>query len=59
MSNHVLMDHNKAEELAKSLKSDDPEWDYKAVPCAEGSSDKGTLSCIEVYDETGVLLGRL
>lgn len=50
---HTLLDPKKAEDLAKSLKKDDPEWDYKPV------HEDGKFSFIEVYDETGAKVGVL
>ncbi len=49
-----LFKPEKAEQVAKNLKKDDPEWDYKVVHDPKG---KG-YSFIEIYDEDGGFVGH-
>lgn len=49
----ILLGHDKAQALAESLKKDDPTWDYQVV------KDNDLFSHIDVYDEAGLLVGKL
>lgn len=50
-----LMAPKKAEEVAKELQKADPDWKYVVKHDPKG---KG-FSFIEIYDESGVLVGKV
>ena len=54
MSPKSLFAQEKAEKLAKMMKTNDPEWDYIVVP----SKETGYFF-IEVYDERKHLIGSV
>jgi len=52
---HQLFTKEKAEETAKMMKENDPEWNYVVVHDPKGTG----WSFIEIYDEENHLLGKV
>lgn len=51
----TLMTKEQAITKAAELKAGDPDWDYRPVHCPKGTG----YSFIEIYDEDGILLGKV
>jgi hypothetical protein len=44
----------KAEEIAKRLQANDPDWTYRAVHAPNGNG----LSYVAIFDEDGQMIGK-